>query len=58
VPKNLRGVIILVSPAQKIMLETGIDTIANMKYGRKFMQVVDSYKTANALMEEKLRARG
>lgn len=54
-PKNLKGVVILVPPSQKVLLDIGIGVLANARYGRNFMQVVGSYEAAKKLCEEKLR---
>jgi hypothetical protein len=53
-PKNLKGVVILVPSSQKNLLDIGIGAITNFRYGHNFIQVVDSYETANQLLKQKL----
>lgn len=52
--KNLKGVVVLVTSQQKFALEMGIETVSVFRYGRKFMQVVDSVEKAEIIFQERL----
>lgn len=54
VNKNLMGVVILVAPSQKIMLEIGIETIAGVGFGKGFMRVVGNNEAAQTLIQQML----
>jgi hypothetical protein len=58
VPKNLKGIIVLIPHAQKAMLATGIEILADIQYGHKFIRVVDTYEEAEMLLNEKLGKQG
>lgn len=53
VPNNLKGIVIFVK-FQFAALSIAIENLANVQYGRNFIQVVDSYEKAERIINSKL----
>lgn len=51
-PKVLRRIIVLPSDSQRGMLRAGLETVANLFLGQKFLQVVGTAEEAERLIKE------